>query len=47
MAKAGGPKLDKRSVVITTPIKSVGTHTVTVKVHGDVQVKLPVSVTAA
>jgi len=47
VTKAGGPKLDKRAIVIPTPIKSVGTHTVTVKVHGDVQVKLPVSVTAA
>jgi large subunit ribosomal protein L9 len=46
IAKAGGPKLDKRSVVIAQPIKSVGAHTVTVKVHGDVEVKLPVTVVA-
>lgn len=46
ITKAGGPKLDKRSVVIAHPIKSVGSHTVTVKVHGDVEVKLPVTVVA-
>lgn len=46
ISKAGGPKLDKRSVVIAHPIKSVGAHTVTVKVHGDVEVKLPVTVVA-
>jgi large subunit ribosomal protein L9 len=46
IAKAGGPKLDKRSVVIAQPIKSVGAHTVTVKVHGDVEVKVPVTVVA-
>jgi ribosomal protein L9 len=47
IAKAGGPKLDKRSIHIDHAIKSVGTHGVTVKVHGDVQVKLSVEVTAA
>jgi large subunit ribosomal protein L9 len=47
IAKAGGPKLDKRSISIDHAIKSVGTHGVTVKVHGDVQVKLSVEVTAA
>lgn len=46
IAKAGGPKLDKRSVVIGSPIKSLGAHSVTVKVHGDVQVKLAVQVVA-
>jgi large subunit ribosomal protein L9 len=46
IAKAGGPKLDKRSVVIKNPIKSVGSHAVTVKVHADVEVNLSVSVVA-
>ena len=46
ITKAGGPKLDKRSVVIPTPIKSVGNHAVTVKIHGDVDAKLSVSVVA-
>ncbi len=47
IVKAGGPKLDKRTIVIDHAIKSVGAHNVTVKVHGDVQVRLSVQVTAA
>lgn len=46
IAKAGGPKLDKRSVVIKHPIKNVGTHAVTVKVHGDVEANLSLTVVA-
>jgi len=46
IAKAGGPKLDKRSVVIKSAIKSVGSHPVQVKVHGDVEVNLSVTVVA-
>jgi len=47
VAKAGGPKLDKRSVVIGQAIKSVGSHTVKVKVHGDVEATVGVQVVAA
>jgi large subunit ribosomal protein L9 len=47
IAKAGGPKLDKRAVVIAHPIKSVGAHTVKVKVHGEVEVNLSVEVVSA
>jgi large subunit ribosomal protein L9 len=46
ISKAGGPKLDKRSVVIKHAIKNVGSHAVTVKVHGDVEVNLSVAVVA-
>ncbi len=46
ITRAGGPKLDKRSVVIKTPIKSVGNHAVSVKVHADVEVNLSVAVVA-
>jgi large subunit ribosomal protein L9 len=46
ITKAGGPKLDKRSVVIKHPIKSLGSHAVQVKVHGDVEVNLSVAVVA-
>jgi large subunit ribosomal protein L9 len=46
ITKAGGPKLDKRSVVIKHAIKNVGSHSVTVKVHGDVEVNLSVAVVA-
>ena len=31
--KAGGPPVDKRAVQIAKPIKTVGTHTVGVKLH--------------
>ncbi|MCW2500808.1 MAG: ribosomal protein [Frankiales bacterium] len=44
ISKAGGPKLDKRSVVIKHAIKSVGNHAVQVKVHADVEVNLSVAV---
>jgi large subunit ribosomal protein L9 len=47
IAKAGGPKLDKRSVVIKHAIKNVGSHAVQVKIHGDVEVNLSVAVVAA
>ncbi|MGB8651172.1 MAG: 50S ribosomal protein L9 [Mycobacteriales bacterium] len=46
VAKAGGPKLDKRAVTIKNAIKSVGTHTVQVHVHTGVDVNLPVQVVA-
>jgi large subunit ribosomal protein L9 len=46
VSKAGGPKLDKRSVVIKHAIKTLGAHPVTIKVHGDVEVNLSVAVVA-
>lgn len=46
ITKAGGPKLDKRSIVIATPIKAVGSHAVQVKIHGDVDAKISVAVVA-
>ena len=45
--KAGGPAVDKRAVSIAKPIKSVGTHTVGVKLTEAVTAHLPVSVVAA
>ena len=47
IAKAGGPKLDKRSIVIKNAIKSTGSHTVSVKIHGDVDADLSVAVVAS
>ncbi len=35
--KAGGPALDKRTIEINKPIKTVGTHTVGVKLHDAVK----------
>ncbi|MFV0406406.1 MAG: 50S ribosomal protein L9 [Propioniciclava sp.] len=45
--KAGGPAVDKRAVSISKPIKSVGKHTVGVKLTDAVSAHLPVSITAA
>ncbi|WP_028707428.1 50S ribosomal protein L9 [Propionicicella superfundia] len=45
--KAGGPQLDKRVVEITKPIKSLGAHTVGLKLHEAVTAHITVSVVAA
>ncbi|MEA4945325.1 MAG: 50S ribosomal protein L9 [Propionicimonas sp.] len=45
--KAGGPALDKRSVEIAKPIKTVGDHTIGVKLTAGVVAHITVSVTAA
>jgi large subunit ribosomal protein L9 len=44
VSKAGGPKLDRRLVQLTSPIKSLGQHTVTVKVHPEVEASLTIEV---
>ena len=44
VSAAGGPKLDRRLVQLPTPIKSLGQHTVTVKVHPEVEATLTVDV---
>ena len=43
---AGGPELDKRKIEIATPIKTVGTHSATVRLHGDVVATLALEVVA-
>lgn len=45
--KAGGPALDKRSVEIAKPIKTVGDHTVGIKLTAGVVAHINVSITAA
>ena len=47
VAKAGGPKLDRRMVTLSAPIKAVGNHTATVKVHPEVEATVTVQVVAA
>ena len=42
--KSGGPLIDKRSVTITKPIKSLGDHSVGIKLHEAVTAHVPVSV---
>jgi len=44
---AGGPEIDRRRVEIAEPIKSVGTHVVTVRVHSEVSAKISVEVVAS
>jgi large subunit ribosomal protein L9 len=44
---AGGPILDKRKVELGSPIKTVGTHQVVVRIEGDVTAKVAVEVTPA
>ena len=44
---AGGPKLDRRLVQLASPIKSLGQHTVTVKVHPEVEATLTLEVVKA
>ena len=43
---AGGPAVDKRTVAITSPIKTVGSHRVTVRLHTDVEANVDVTVVA-
>jgi large subunit ribosomal protein L9 len=44
---AGGPEIDRRRVEIAEPIKSVGTHVVTVRVHSEVSAKVSLEVVAS
>jgi large subunit ribosomal protein L9 len=43
---AGGPQLDRRRIEIVNPIKSVGSHRVTVKLHPEVSASVDVEVVA-
>ena len=45
--QAGGPKLDRRLITLKNPIKSLGSHTVTVKVHPEVEATVTLQVVAA
>ena len=44
---AGGPSLDKRRIELTTPIKSLGTHRVSVRLHPEVVTTLDIEVVAS
>ncbi len=45
--RAGGPKLDRRLITLKTPIKSLGSHTVSVKVHPEVEATVTLEVVPA
>lgn len=44
---AGGPNLDRRRIEMSGPLKTVGTHTVTVRIHPEVVARVDVSIVAA
>jgi len=44
---AGGPALDKRAVEVSEQIKTIGTHSVVVRLHPEVTVTLSVAVVAS
>ena len=44
---AAGGEVDKRTIMVGNPIKSLGAHTVTVKVHDDVEAKVNLNVVSA
>ncbi|MEV6793793.1 50S ribosomal protein L9 [Streptomyces sp. NPDC051320] len=44
---AGGPVVDKRRVELGSPIKTLGAHQVSVRLHADVAAKLGIEVVAA
>ncbi len=46
VAKVGGPKVDRRKVELSQPIKSLGQYSVLVRLHPEVQAKVPVAVVA-
>ncbi len=44
--KAGGPTIDKRTVSFAKPVKTLGAHAASVKLHGAVTAHVPFEVTA-
>ena len=47
IARAGGPQVDKRRVEVPSPIRTIGAHDVTVRLHPEVTAKVGVEVVAA
>ena len=47
VSKAGGPAVDKRRIEVGNPIKTVGLHTVTVRIHPEVAANVQLDVAAA
>ncbi len=45
--KAGGPAIEKRSIRIPKPIKTVGSHQVEIALHDAVKAHIPVQIVAA
>lgn len=47
VAEAGGPSIDKRRIQVRDPIKTLGAHQATVRLHPDVLATLDVEVVSA
>ena len=47
LAETSGEKVDKRTIVVTNPIKALGTHEVSVKLHDDVSATVALNVIPA
>ncbi|CUU57287.1 large subunit ribosomal protein L9 [Parafrankia irregularis] len=47
VTNAGGPELDRRRVELSTPIKALGSHSVSVHLHPEITAKLTVQVVSA
>jgi large subunit ribosomal protein L9 len=45
--KAGGPSVDKRRIELGNPIKTIGAHTVTVRLHPEVAATVQLDVVAS
>ncbi|MGH3741692.1 MAG: 50S ribosomal L9 C-terminal domain-containing protein [Micromonosporaceae bacterium] len=44
---AGGPEIDKRRIEVGSPIKTLGSHQISVRLHAEVAAKVEVEVIAA
>jgi large subunit ribosomal protein L9 len=44
---AGGPELDRRRIEIANPVKTVGSHQVTVRLHPEVNATINVEIASA
>ncbi len=44
---AGGPELDRRKIEVANPIKTIGSHRISVRLHPEVSATLEVEVTAS
>jgi large subunit ribosomal protein L9 len=44
--EAGGPEIDKRRIEVGAPIKTLGSHQVTVRLHAEVAAKVDIAVVA-
>jgi large subunit ribosomal protein L9 len=47
VSKAGGPEVDRRRIEIRTPIKTVGAHQVTIRLHPEVAATVSLEVVGA